>query len=102
MSDMDTLTLKEASNAVLELDVRYREIDNIDDKKDMKPARDQAFDAYSTARLKLLEEGVITGQTDLNEMKDLRSEVEHAANVQSLIVAAGRVAAFLTRLAARG
>jgi hypothetical protein len=99
MSDTDTLTLKEAGNAVMEIDVRYRTLNNIDDKEDLKPARDKAFDAYSRARLALLEEGVLTDQAALDEMVALRKEVEDAADVQTLIAAAGRIALFLAKFA---
>ena len=101
MSDTDSLTLKEASNAVLEIDVQYRGLDNIDDMEDLKPVRDEAFDKYSMARLKLLKDGVITDQKDVDEMKALRGEIERAADVQALIIAAGRLAIFLGKLAMR-
>jgi hypothetical protein len=98
MDDTDALTLQEASSAVLRIDLRYRAAD-INDKIKLKPERDAAFNAYTAARLELLEEGVITTQADVDRMTELRKEVEDAAKVQDLIVAAGRVVAFLARFA---
>ena len=96
--DNDALTLKEAGAAVQEIDLRYRGL-NIDDKADLKPERDATFNAYSTARRKLLEEGVITSDDDVKNMKALREEVEKAAETQQLVVVAGRVAVFLAKFA---
>ena len=101
MKDTDTLTIEEASKAVLEIDVRYRLLDNPDDREDLEPARDAAFDAYSRARLNLLKPGIITTDEDLEKMKNLRIKVEEAADIQDLIIAGVRVASFLARLAIR-
>ena len=101
MKDTDTQTIEEASKAVLEIDVRYRLLDNPDDREDLEPARDAAFDAFSRARLNLLKTGVITTEEDLVKMKNLRIKVEEAADIQDLIVAGVRVASFLAKLAIR-
>ncbi len=101
MSDTDSLILKETADTVTEIDMRYRQLPTIDEKEDLKPTRDEAFSNYTMARLKLLEEGVITTQEDIDEMKKIRGEIEKAANVQTLIAATGKVAAFLAKLALR-
>lgn len=98
MDDTDALTLQEASTAVSTIDQRYRAA-NINDKIKLKPKRDEAFNAYTAARLQLLEGGVITTQEDVDAMNDLRKEVEDAAETQALIVAAGRVVFFLAKFA---
>ena len=102
MKDSDTLTIEQASRALLEIDVKYRLLDNPDDQEDLAPARDAAFDAYSRARLNLLKPGLISTEEDLEKMKDLRLKVEQAANIQDLIIAGIRVASFLAKLAIRG
>lgn len=101
MTDTDSLTLKEAGSAVLDIDMRYRLLPTIDEKEELKPTRDEAFSNYTSLRLKLLEEGVITTQEDLDEMKEIRSEIEKAAGLQTILVAAGRAAAFFAKLALR-
>ena len=101
MKDSDTLAIGEASKAVLEIDVQYRLLDNPDDREDLEPARDAAFNAFSRARLNLLKTGVITTEEDLVKMKNLRIKVEEAADIQDLIVAWVRVASFLAKLAIR-
>ena len=101
MKDSDTLMIEEASNAVLEIDVKYRLLDNPDDREDLEPARDAAFDAFSRARVKLLKPGLITTEEDLEKMKNLRMKIEKAADIQDLIIAGVRVASFLAKLAIR-
>ena len=101
MSNTDTMTLQEASNAVLTIDMRYRSLTHINDKEDLKPTRDQAFASYTLARLALLEARVMTTQDDVEEMKALRAEIERAADLQTLLLATGRVIGFFAKLAAR-
>lgn len=96
--DTDAIVLEDANAAVIELDVRYREAD-INGKLALKPQRDEAFRNYSAARLKLLEDGRITTDQDLVEMRTLRQQIERAADIQQLVIAAGRVVGFLARFA---
>ncbi len=98
MADTDMATLADAAVTVLEIDRRYR-VARINDKVKLKPSRDEAFAAYSLARLKLLEAGMITTAADVKKMRVLREEVEKAARRQDLIIAAVRVAVFLAKLA---
>jgi hypothetical protein len=98
MADTDLDTLENAAATVMEIDGRYRAA-SIDDKIDLKPKRDETFTAYSNARLKLLEDGTITTADDVAKMRELRAAVEKAAQTQDLIIAAGRVAIFLAKLA---
>ena len=99
MKDTDTKIFEEASRTVQDIDIKYRLLDHPDDQEDLAPARDAAWDSYSRARLNLLRPGVITTSEDLAKMKDLKNQVETAADTQDLIVAAIRVASFLARLA---
>lgn len=101
MSDTDALTLQEAGQAVLTIDVRSRTLPTIDDRETIKPARDAAFSAYSAARLALLQEGVITTPADVAAMRMLRTEIERAAEVQALLSVALRTAEWLAGLAMR-
>ncbi len=102
MSDTDAQTLKQAADAVLEIDMKYRILPSIDDKEALKPARDEAFSNYTAMRLKLLEEGVITAPRDVEDMKEIRAEIEKAAQTQTLISAAGKAAVFFAKIARAG
>lgn len=96
--DTDLAILKSASSTVMKIDQRYRRAD-INEKIELKPERDRAFTAYSLARLQLLEDGVMTTAADLKKMQSLKDEIDQAAAMQDLIIAAARVAAFLAKLA---
>ena len=100
MPDNDALVLEDAGEVVSLLDVRYRSA-SFDDQVAIKPERDRAFSAYSAARLKLLQADVICTDADLEEMTRLRNEVRKAADKQSLVIAAAKVAVFLAKLAAK-
>ena len=90
MADTDTETMRAANAAVLDIDIRYREAD-FAAKRELKSARDAAFNTYSAARANLMAEGVISTDDDVAEMEALRQEVNEAADTQQLIIASGRL-----------
>lgn len=94
--DRDAEVLKAANQAVISIDLKYR-ASTFGDQLKLKPERDKAFNAYSAARLKLLEEGQICTADDVAEMKALRDEVKQAAKRQSLLAGIVKVAAFLRK-----
>ena len=98
--DTDMQTLAAAAAAVTEIDRRYR-LANINDQIQLKQKRDEAFAAYSLARLKLLDAGMITTAADVTEMRRLKAEIDRAAVRQALIIAAARVVVFLAKMAAK-
>lgn len=99
-TDTDLLVFQTASATVTEIDRRYR-LANINDQIKLKPKRDEAFSAYALARLRLLEAGIITTAQDLADMRALKAEVDKAAVIQDLVIAAARVAVFLAKTAVK-
>lgn len=89
--------LEEAAKAVFIIGVKYRQAD-INGKQELRQARDKAFSAYSIARLKLLEDEVICTDEDVKEMKDIRLEIQQAAQTQTLIIAIARLIKLLIAL----
>lgn len=94
--DNDSEVLEDAAEAVLEIDLRYREAD-FQGKKRLKKRRDEAFRAYTRARLKLLADGTLCANEDVREMTGLRREIERAAGTQALLASSARLIAFLAR-----
>lgn len=84
--DRDMLVLRDAGNAVTEIDIRYR-VGDINVKRELRDAREQAFAAYSLARLALLRDGILTTEKDLEDMRDLKRQIDEAGDTQDLIVA---------------
>lgn len=81
--DHDLKVLEEAFAITLSLDMQYRRA-NFNDKVKLKAIRDEAFNAFSLARLKLLEEGMICTEKDVADMKALRQKIESTASMPNL------------------
>ena len=80
--DYDIRVLKEAFKITLILDMKYRRA-SFNEKVKLKEVRDEAFSKFTLARLKLLEEGVICTNEDLEEMKALREKIHEAARMRT-------------------
>lgn len=100
MLDNDEIILEDAKDAAFTLDKALRRsIINydLDTVMELRPKVDDAYDKYSQARLKLLEEGVLATDDDVAEMCRIRAEIDQAANTQALIEGAIKFAAFLVK-----
>ncbi len=96
--DKDLRILEDAASSVMTIDRRYRHA-SFNDKVTMKPKRDQAFRAYAKARIKLLQDGVLATQADVNKMVEIKEAVSRARSTQSTIEGAINLAAFLVKFA---
>ncbi len=92
----DEIILEKAAATTATIDIRYKRASSTD-KVILEPKRDQAFSAYARARLKLLEEGIVSSGDDVQEMGEIRSQVSHARKTQSLVLAIGRFVGFLSK-----
>ena len=95
--DTDLEILEQLSATVTAVDRKYRRA-SFNDKLKLKKQRDELFNAYAKARLKLLEDGLITGDAELEEMKEIRSQIAHAREVQSILIGVARLVKFAARL----
>lgn len=95
--DNDLIVLKQAQSALFAIDVKYK-MSGFNEKKKLIKARDAAFSAYALERLELLEEGVKCTQQDIDEMKEIRDEIEKAADTQTLLEAIFRLTSILINL----
>jgi hypothetical protein len=75
--DYDLEVLQAAFEIVMKLDVQYRQA-SFNDKVKLKKVRDEVFNTFSLARLKLLEDGMICTAADVQKMKDLKVKVQSA------------------------
>jgi hypothetical protein len=94
--DHDETILKKAAATATSIDIKYKRA-SATDKAILKPGRDEAFSAYAGARLKLLEEGTVSSEADVEEMGEIRRQVAHARKTQSLVIAIGRFVGFLSK-----
>lgn len=95
--DNDSKTLQAISEAVTAIDLKYRALPFPEQMK-LKPERDEAFSKYAEARVTLLEEGITTTDDQVAEMRQIKEEIDKAADTQALIVAAGRLIGFIAGL----
>ncbi len=97
MADDNKLALRTLTSTMEEIDIRYMEAE-VADKLAMKDELDEAFLAFSRARLRLLQNRVLCNSSCLEKIKEIRQEVEDAANNQQLIKGIIRLVGFLTLL----
>ncbi len=98
MSDTDQIVLEDAKESAFILDKAYRRAirnGDIDSVSKLKPKVEEAYNTYSSARLKLLEEGVITTDEDVKDMRLIRAEIDDAATTQQLVIGAAKLIAKL-------
>lgn len=95
--DNNDIFLNEAAKAVFIIGVKYRQAD-INGKQELRQPRDKAFSAYSIARLKLLENEIICTNEYVQKMKEIRQEIQQAAQTQTLIAAIARLFKILIAL----
>ncbi len=92
--DNDAVMLQQMGNAITDLEVRFR-ASSLEDRMAMRPSVEQLLNDYAEYRLRLLKEGVITGDQDLAEMRRIQADINAAAQKQDLIKAIARTAAFI-------
>lgn len=92
--DNDAVMLQQLGNAVTDLEVKFRGA-SLEDRIALRPALEEMINDYTEYRFRLLKEGVIVGEQDLAEMKQIQSEVNAAAAKQDLMKAVARTVAFI-------
>ncbi|MEJ2049113.1 MAG: hypothetical protein P8Y60_04585 [Calditrichota bacterium] len=92
--DNDTQMLKEMGDAMVALQVKYRNSPLVE-RMALKPALEELLSDYANYQLRLLKEGVITNQEDLDEMANLKQEIDQAAEKEALLKAIGKTIAFI-------
>jgi hypothetical protein len=97
MADENKLALKTLASTMEELDIRYMETDEAG-KLAMKDELDEAFLAFSRARLRLLQNRVLCNTSCIQQMSNIRQEIHAAAETQTLIQGIIRWIGFLVKL----
>lgn len=92
--DKDAQMISEMSNTLIDLQVKYRE-SNIVDRMAMRPSLEELLNDFSKYQIRLLKEGIITSDQDMEEMAQIKSEVDAAANKQQLLAAIGKTIGFI-------
>lgn len=97
MADNNKLALQTLASTMEELDIRYMEADEAG-KLAMQDELDEAVLAFSRTRLRLLRKRVLCNSSCLEQIRDIRQEIQTAAETQALIQGIIRLLGFLVRL----
>ena len=92
--DKDARMLEKMGNALVDLQVKYRN-SSLSDRMAMKPALDELIRDYAEYQLRLLKEGVITTDEDLQDMDGIKKEIDQAAKLEDMLKAIARTIAFI-------
>jgi hypothetical protein len=92
--DKDARMLEIMGNALVDLQVKYRN-SSLSDRMAMKPALDELIKDYAEYQLRLLKEGVITTDEDLQGMDEIKREIDQAARLEEMLKAIARTIAFI-------
>jgi hypothetical protein len=93
MPDNDGAALKQLGYILGDLQDKYRDLTPLE-REEMRPKLDAAFSRYQEFRILLLGPGVLISNDDLAQMKAVGNEIEKAADKESLIEGAIKLATF--------
>lgn len=96
MDDRDSLVLEALAHAVSLIDRKYRRA-SAADKLSLKGPRDEAFNAYRSARVELLADGVIATAADVTKMKEIKTEIARARATQTVVAGVVKLVAFAAK-----
>ena len=92
--DNDTRMLQEMGEAFINLQMKYRS-GSLRDRMALKPTLEELLRDYAVLQMRLIKEGVITTEEDLEEMRDIKGEIERAARQEALLKVMARTIAFI-------
>ena len=98
MVDNDLTILDEAKDAAFAFDKAYRRAllnRDLDMAMELRPKVNEVYTALSSARMQLLDEGVLATGDDVAEMRRIKSEIDNAADRQRMITGAVKIVGFL-------
>ena len=96
MSDRDELVIDEVETAFRRAYRRYRKAP-APEKLEIKPELKKAADAWVDAQLHLDEQGDLATPEDLERIREIRRDIDDAAETQALIVGLGRLVGFVAK-----
>lgn len=92
--DNDAKMIQGLSNALIDLQVKYRS-SKIQDRMLIRPALEEVLEDFYKYQIRLLKEGTLTTPADLEQMEAIKAEIQAAASKQKLIAAIGKTIGFI-------
>ncbi len=92
--DKDAQMISKMSYALIDLQVKYRS-SGIVDRMQIRPALEEMLNDFAKYQVRLLKEGTITTDADLEEMVKIKKEIDEASQKQQLLAAIGKTIGFI-------
>ena len=92
--DKDSQMIKAMTNAIINLQLKYR-ASPIMERMQMRPGLEELISDLAKYQMRLLKEGVITNDADIEAMAQIKKEIDAAVNKQQLFEALGKTIAFV-------
>jgi hypothetical protein len=92
--DNDSAMLQQMGSALTSLQLKFK-MSSIDDRAVLRPSLMELMQDFAVYQTKLLKDGVVSTESDIAEMKEIRSKIDAAGEKQSMLVAIGRVIGFV-------
>ncbi len=97
MQDVDERLVAEMDGALSALEARYWQSDSEAEKALLQPQIELALQNWVRARIRLLHEGTIANEADIQAVAQIKSDIEAAAETQALVVVAVRLVAAVAK-----
>jgi len=97
MADKDDILIDEIEAAFRSAYRRFRRADPIEQDKMFKDLQKAATE-WVQAQKKLVEDDELATQAMIDQMRKIKDEIDDAANTQELVIALGRLVAFLAAM----
>ena len=91
----DATMLEMLGNSLTNLEVRYRATNDFATQQELEPQMQDVLAKYAALRTKLRQGQVIITDEDIAGMTQIRSDIDAAADKQSMLLAIARTAAFI-------
>ncbi len=92
--DNDSIMLEELGTAVILMQQRYRAAP-LADWPDIQGKLQEAMAQYLLYQAFLLKQGTISSEQDIAEMRDIKKDIDEAAETQEFVAAMTRFAVFI-------
>ena len=100
MQDVDERLVGQADDALSALEARYWQSDSEAEKALLQPQIELALQNWVRARIRLLNQGTIASEEDVQGVGRIKREIDDAVETQALVVAAARLVAAIAKFAA--
>jgi len=93
--DNDAKMLELLGNGLTALEVKYRATNDFATQQELEPQMEDLVEQYAALRRKLRQGPAMITDEDIAAMTEIRSEIDAAADKQSMLLAIARTAAFI-------